>query len=215
LQQDVFGSFLLSLVKSFQLARDEKHAAAIARILKIQKLSQLRWEKVANTYFFEWSSQLLEPTIMAAAKDLPDASKIHALGVAAWLPDSRSVRAFWDLLVKLDKQGSLPTLEAAGYRGTPEDEIASVALRSKNREYFFDLLPIPPSDSLIGRIIEWLPAAKPSLAAKVLTRLANWAGREDLKPNIVGYVQGEPTIVNREVLTKIWMENPPPIKRGG
>lgn len=214
-QEDVFGSFVLTLGNCFRFAKDEEHSAAIARIMVILKLYRLRFEKVAGSYFFEWSPKVLEPVIVSASRDLPDSAKIHALGLAASLPDSNSVRPFWDLVVKLDKKGGLPMIEAGGYRGIPPDEIASVALRSKNREYFFDRLDAAPSDPLIARFVEWLSTARPAFAATVLTKLANWAGREDLKPNIVGYVKGEPTIVNREVLTRIWMENPPPIKRGG
>jgi hypothetical protein len=202
-----FGDMLIA-------AGSVEETRSVCQLILRWQVSQWDSVKVPGGSPSAWLIDQWERPVLRETQKRPDDLRAQILGVCSLLPGSNSGKERFRLLVKMAEQGHWPPFAEEGRVTATADELIGAAIRfPSHRQFFFDRTKGAPSDSKVKAIVGWLITAKPSLALAIFNRLAYWAQRSDLAPKIADkYVDGQPVILNRDELTKLWRDNPPQIK---
>ncbi len=228
--EDLTGTILLSLIEPI---REAKSANEMAVPISMMETFDLKYyhdperfgSGIAGQKAADWIRDHFWPRLAEAVKGKPMEVKLEAFGMLAAYPGAKSTEygreLFEYVLKQIHTTRKIPTARynLIGNAYIDADRIIAEADRMpwNVRKSFIGSLSRPLSERSVAVLISWLDKADGTLAHFLLDKLASWAKRKDLEPQIAEkYKDGHPVILNREVLTEIWKRNPPPLhKRGG
>lgn len=227
--EDLSGTILLSLIEPVREAKTATEMIVPISMMETFDLNAYRFPErfgpdVAGQKAADWIRDHFWPKLDEAIKGKPMEVKLEPFGMLAAFPGAKSAEygreLFEYVLKRIRTTGKIPSSRywMAGHQYIEADRIIAEADRMPwNVRYaFIGSLSRPLSERSVAILISWLGKADGTLANFLLDKLAHWAKRKDLYPQIAEkYKDGHPVILNREILVKIWQENPPPLLRRG
>jgi hypothetical protein len=214
---DVQTNLLLTIGDLFSKATTADEAFALCEL--VRALSPNDWvnRQFGGVTAGSWCRDTFEPIATTNLDKKAGDVKIQVLAACSSMPGSRLRHKFFETRVALDRRGVHPFLKMGKYApDVTVDELAAAAIASPFlRQHFYSAIEDPPSDKFIKTFVDWAESGPSDFAMEILGDLARWSGRKDLKPKHAprADADGQPIILNRVELIKVWRENPPPIKR--